>query len=105
MKQYLIKDVIKILKFKRATGSFQTMLEDLKIPVKHVMKKDSFNRLRKFRVFTEGDLESMKIYRATHISSPVLTDRLDEAKVIRDIEQKIAEVEKLIKGIKDARRK
>lgn len=105
MKQYLIQDVLKILNFKRATGNFQAMLQDLKIPSNYVMKKDSFNRLRKFRTFSENELTSMKNYRKTQISSEVLTSSYDKNKVIKEVEQKIAEVEKLLMGLKNATRK
>ena len=106
MKNYLIKDVLKILKFKRSSGNFYNMVEDLKLPVRHVMKKDTNNRLRKFRFFTEEDLRIMKNYRKEVLDSKVFPERIvhvSKEQMIKTIQYKISEIDRMIKELKSGK--
>ena len=101
-KIYLVKEVMVLLNFKTASGNFHQMLEDLKLPKRTAMKKDSNNRLRRFRCFNDEDLSAMRLYRTRNLNSPVVDKVVCGKKdgLIKDISEKIVELEKLVRELR-----
>lgn len=64
---YLVSEVARILKFKRASGSFYVMLKQLNLPARFMLREGN-SGVRKIRVFNESDLAEMLRYRNNHFS-------------------------------------